>query len=116
MADNRIVPYATMFHWDLPQVLQDQYGGLMSAEFISEPGICRNHPTGIDPFVKMAHKAAGAAAAAVAAAAAAAAATAAAAVAAAAATPANVLIHALVLASPTPSPKHLVIAPIRMHT
>src|SRR5690606_19091296 len=27
-----IEPFATLYHWDLPQVLQDKYGGWQSAE------------------------------------------------------------------------------------
>lgn len=32
MLANGIEPYATMFHWDLPQTLQDSYGGMLGEE------------------------------------------------------------------------------------
>uniref|UniRef100_A0A383WHZ0 beta-glucosidase n=1 Tax=Tetradesmus obliquus TaxID=3088 RepID=A0A383WHZ0_TETOB len=36
MIANNIRPYATIFHWDLPQVLQDKYQGLIGEEFIAD--------------------------------------------------------------------------------
>ncbi len=33
-----ITPHATLFHWDLPQVLQDKYGGFQSREIVSDFG------------------------------------------------------------------------------
>ncbi|WIA10872.1 hypothetical protein OEZ85_011038 [Tetradesmus obliquus] len=35
-----ITPYVTIFHWDLPQVLQDAYGGPMSAEYFARDFEC----------------------------------------------------------------------------
>lgn len=32
MIERGITPYATMYHWDLPQVLQEQYGGLLGGD------------------------------------------------------------------------------------
>lgn len=32
LAANQIEPYATLFHWDLPQALEDRFGGWQSAE------------------------------------------------------------------------------------
>ncbi|CAM8979078.1 unnamed protein product [Rhodiola kirilowii] len=31
-----IVPFVTIFHWDLPQVLQDEYGGFMSSRIVND--------------------------------------------------------------------------------
>ena len=32
LLENGITPYATLYHWDLPQVLQDKFGGWQSKE------------------------------------------------------------------------------------
>uniref|UniRef100_A0A7N0SX14 Beta-glucosidase n=1 Tax=Kalanchoe fedtschenkoi TaxID=63787 RepID=A0A7N0SX14_KALFE len=31
-----IVPFVTLFHWDTPQVLEDEYGGLRGPEFVND--------------------------------------------------------------------------------
>eukprot|EP00878_Enallax_costatus_P009751 GHUV01010184.1.p1 GENE.GHUV01010184.1~~GHUV01010184.1.p1 ORF type:complete len:541 (+),score=93.23 GHUV01010184.1:583-2205(+) len=36
MIKNGIRPYGTIFHWDLPQVLQENYDGLIGDEFIED--------------------------------------------------------------------------------
>ncbi|GMH72750.1 hypothetical protein TrST_g12123 [Triparma strigata] len=33
---NGIEPLATLYHWDLPQALQDKYGGMLSKEFVKD--------------------------------------------------------------------------------
>ena len=33
-----ITPHATLFHWDLPQVLQDRYGGFQGREIVADFG------------------------------------------------------------------------------
>ena len=33
-----ITPHATLFHWDLPQVLQDRYGGFQSRVIAADFG------------------------------------------------------------------------------
>ena len=33
-----ITPHATLFHWDLPQVLQERYGGFQSREIVADFG------------------------------------------------------------------------------
>ncbi len=33
-----IAPHATLFHWDLPQVLQDRYGGFQSRDIVADFG------------------------------------------------------------------------------
>jgi len=38
MIANGVKPYATIFHWDLPQVLQDQVRGLHWGG--DHPGLC----------------------------------------------------------------------------
>ncbi|KAK3034894.1 hypothetical protein RJ639_033257 [Escallonia herrerae] len=33
---NGIEPYVTLFHWDLPQALEDEYGGFLSARVVAD--------------------------------------------------------------------------------
>ncbi|XP_038898471.1 vicianin hydrolase-like [Benincasa hispida] len=33
---NGIVPYVTLFHWDLPQALEDEYGGFLSPKVVDD--------------------------------------------------------------------------------
>jgi beta-glucosidase len=40
---NGIAPYATLYHWDLPQALQDQFGGWASRETSKAFGDYANH-------------------------------------------------------------------------
>ncbi|KAL9420923.1 hypothetical protein AB3S75_038485 [Citrus x aurantiifolia] len=35
---NGIKPFVTLFHWDLPQVLEDKYGGFLSSEIVKDFG------------------------------------------------------------------------------
>lgn len=36
LLENGIQPFITLFHWDLPQELEDQYGGFLSSEIIRD--------------------------------------------------------------------------------
>lgn len=36
LVSNNITPYVTIFHWDLPQKLQDKYNGMLSQEFVTD--------------------------------------------------------------------------------
>ncbi len=38
LLNHGITPHATLFHWDLPQVLQDRYGGFQSREIVADFG------------------------------------------------------------------------------
>ncbi|KAK3017348.1 hypothetical protein RJ639_006602, partial [Escallonia herrerae] len=44
---NGITPYVTLFHWDLPQVLVDEYGGFLSEKIVEDfeyyAGVCFKH-------------------------------------------------------------------------
>ncbi|XP_022149004.1 vicianin hydrolase-like [Momordica charantia] len=33
---NGIIPYVTLFHWDLPQALEDEYGGFLSSKVVDD--------------------------------------------------------------------------------
>lgn len=33
---NGLKPFVTLFHWDLPQALEDEYGGLLSPKFVND--------------------------------------------------------------------------------
>ncbi|KAJ8436489.1 hypothetical protein Cgig2_000474 [Carnegiea gigantea] len=36
LIDNGIVPFVTLFHWDLPQYLEDSYGGFLSPQIVED--------------------------------------------------------------------------------
>ncbi|KAL3519187.1 hypothetical protein ACH5RR_021776 [Cinchona calisaya] len=36
LQENGLEPYVTLFHWDLPQALEDEYGGLLSSQFVND--------------------------------------------------------------------------------
>ena len=36
-----MVPYVTLFHWDLPQALEDEYGGFRSDKIVYVPHIVK---------------------------------------------------------------------------
>ncbi|KAL2476199.1 putative beta-glucosidase 41 [Abeliophyllum distichum] len=36
LTEKGIEPYATLYHWDLPQMLEDRYGGLLSHQVIND--------------------------------------------------------------------------------
>ena len=36
-----MVPYVTIFHWDLPQALEDEYGGFRSDKIVYVPRIVK---------------------------------------------------------------------------
>ena len=38
LVDNGITPYVTLYHWDLPQALQDSYGGWLGDEIVDDFG------------------------------------------------------------------------------
>jgi beta-glucosidase len=38
LLEHGITPHATLFHWDLPQVLQDRYGGFQGREIVTDFG------------------------------------------------------------------------------
>ncbi|XP_027340261.1 vicianin hydrolase-like [Abrus precatorius] len=35
---NGLIPFATLFHWDLPQALEDEYGGFLSPKIVGDFG------------------------------------------------------------------------------
>src|SRR5205814_8901777 len=43
---NRIEPYATLYHWDLPQALQDRFGGWQSSDTSKAFGDYAGHVAG----------------------------------------------------------------------
>ncbi|KAJ0079847.1 hypothetical protein Patl1_23762 [Pistacia atlantica] len=34
LLSNGIEPFVTLFHWDVPQALEDEYGGFLSSEIV----------------------------------------------------------------------------------
>ncbi|RWW28041.1 hypothetical protein GW17_00007502 [Ensete ventricosum] len=44
LLDNGIKPYVTLFHWDVPQALEDAYGGFLSSNIVNDfknfAGVC----------------------------------------------------------------------------
>ena len=34
LLNSGIKPFVTMFHWDLPQALEDEYGGFLSPQIV----------------------------------------------------------------------------------
>ncbi|RDX87881.1 Beta-glucosidase 12, partial [Mucuna pruriens] len=36
LLDNGLEPYVTLFHWDLPQTLEDEYGGFLSPRIVED--------------------------------------------------------------------------------